>query len=262
MSVRLSLTALLWSVTVFGSVRIAAAQGDGGDPPTVVLGAGRGVQGTVTAVTTDHLTLRTERGETYQVAVSPNTRVMKSRSPIRLADVHPGDGVGAMGELDSPNKTVHALYLVVVDADQVKKAREALGKTWISGKVTAIDETRITVLRSDQVSQVILVDEDTSFRRGGRALQMAVGGGALTDQGSAPTSAPASAQDAGESVTLADLKVGFLVAGPGALKNGVFVPTVLGISDPATGRGGRRRQGNSAAGSDPFPAAPAEPKQR
>ena len=234
--------ALVWSVAASGIAGTAAAQLDGGGEPAVAMGAGRGVQGTVTAVTADHLTLKTERGEIYQVAISPNTRVMKSRDPIRLTDVHAGDGIGVMGELDVPNKTVHALYLMVVDADEIKRARAALGKTWISGKVTAIDETRITVLRPDQVSQTISVDEDTSFRRGGRGMQMAAGGSG------AGISPQASAQDAGESVTLADLKVGDLVAGPGALKNGVFVPATLGMSDPATARG-RRRQGGGAAGS-------------
>ena len=37
----------------------------------------------------------------------------------------------------------------------------------------------------------------------------------------------------GESITLADIKVGDTVAGQGALKNGVFVPTELGVMDAA-----------------------------
>lgn len=232
--------------------RATAAQFDGGAEPAFAMGSGRGVQGTVTAVTADHLTVRTERGELYQIAVSPNTRVLRDREPIKLAEVHPGDGIGAMGELDAPNKTMHALYLMVVDAEQVKKAREALGKTWISGTVTAIAETRITVLRPDQVSQVIAVDEDTSFRRGGRGMQMGMGGGR------SGAGADAGTVNAGESVTRLDVKVGSLVAGPGTLKNGVFVPTTLGISE-ASGRG-RRRQGGGGASAAPEPAG--DPKER
>ncbi len=200
--------------------------------------------------------MKTERGELYQVALSPNTRVLKNREPIRLTEVHFGDGIGAMGELDVPNKTVHALYLVVVDAEQVKKAREALGKTWISGTVTAIDETRITVLRPDQVSQVIAVDEDTSFRRGGRSMQMAMGGGA-SGGGRAGAASQGAAQDAGESVTLLDVKVGSLVAGPGTLKKGVFVPTTLGIGEAYAH--GRRRQGGGAGST---PGTTGEPKNQ
>ena len=202
--------------------------------------------------------MKTERGEVYQVAISPNTRVLKNREPIRLTEVHPGDGIGAMGELDAPNKTVHALYLMVVDAEQIKKAREALGKTWISGTVTAIDETRITVLRPDQVSQVIAVDEDTSFRRGGRSMQMAMGGsGGAQDGGRAGAAPQGTAQDAGESVTLLDVKIGSLVAGPGTLKKGVFVPTTLGIGEVSSH--GRRRQGGGAGST---PATTGEPKNQ
>ena len=73
--------------------------------------------------------------------------------------------MGAMGELDAPKKTMHALFVAVVDAEQVKKMREDLGKTYITGKVTAIDEVKLTVLRPDHVSQVIEVDETTSFRK-------------------------------------------------------------------------------------------------
>ncbi len=250
--------ALLWLLAAIALPAAAMAQLDGGGEPAVAMGAGRGVQGTVTAVTADHLTLKTEHGEVYQVAISPNTRVMKNRAPIRLNEVHPGDGIGAMGELDAPNKTVHALYLMVVDAEQIKKAREALGKTWISGTVTAINETRITVLRPDQVSQVIAVDEDTSFRRGGRSLQMAMGGnGGAQGSGRSGAAPQGAAQEAGESVTLLDVKIGSVVAGPGTLKNGVFVPTTLGISE-ASARG-RRRQGGAAGSSNPASGTTGEP---
>ena len=162
-----------------------------------------------------------------------------------------------MGELDAPNKTMHALFVMVVDAEQIRKAREALGKTWISGTVTAIDETRITILRPDQISQVIAVDEDTSFRRGGRGMPLGMGGSSGGSGGNR-AGEPSPGADAGEPVTLAEVKVGNLVAGPGALKNGIFVPTTLGISDAAAARARRPR---GTAGST-APATPVEPKGR
>ncbi len=60
------------------------------------------------------------------------------------------------------------MFVTVVDAEQMKKAQEDLGKTYIAGKVTAIDELKLTIKRADGVTQVIEVDEGTSFRRGGR----------------------------------------------------------------------------------------------
>lgn len=229
------------------------------DQAPAMAGMGRMVRGTVTATAPDKLTLKTEAGDVYQVALTPNTRLTKDRQPLKAADIHIGDGIGAMGEMDQPNKTVHATMVMVVDAEQIKKARENLGKTYIAGKVTAIDELKLTILRADGVLQVIAVDEDTSFRKGGRGMQQAFGG---LGAGAAPA-APAAGAAAGESITLADIKVGDNVAGPGALKGGVFVPTMLGVGEPGQGggQGGRRRrqQGDAAASATPAPAA-TEPK--
>ncbi len=218
-------------------------------PP--MAGMGQMVRGTITAATPEKLTVKTEAGETYQVALTPNTRIMKDRLNVKASEVHVGDGVGAMGEIDKPNKTVHAMMLVVMDAEQVKKAREAMGKSYIAGKVTAIDELKLTILRADGVSQVIAVDEDTSFRKGGRGMQMVMAG----PGGGAPrvTATPATG---GDNLTLADIKIGDSVAGPGALKGGIFVPTMLGVGDPSQGGGRRRRSQDGASAT----ATPAEPK--
>jgi hypothetical protein len=214
------------------------------------------IRGTVTATAVDHLTIKTDAGDVYEVALTPNTRMTKDRQPVKPTDVKVGDGVGAMGELDAPKKTVHALFVAVVDAEQVKKLREDLGKTYITGKVTAIDDVKLTVQRPDNVSQVIEVDETTSFRKGGRR-----GAGALVMEGGAPVAigpgggAPAG-QNAGESITLADMKVGDVVAGQGAIKHGVFVPTTLTVLPPG-GMGPRGRRGSDAAAATAPAAAPA-----
>ena len=242
------------------SLPAAAQMGDGSQ--VMAMGAGRTVRGTVTAAAADHLTVKTEEGEVYEVVVTPNTQVRKGRDQMKLADVHAGDGVGVMGEIDAPRKTVHALMVMVVDAEQVKKAREAMGKTMIAGTVTAIDDVKITIKRTDDVTQTIMVDEDTSFRKGGRNMGMALAadgmGGGMRQQrpGAAAPAAGAAAAPAadaaGESLTLADVKVGSVVAGQGAIKNGIFVPTQLAISDPASQQQ-RRRRPDGAAGT---PATP------
>jgi hypothetical protein len=213
------------------------------------------VRGTVTAAAADHVTVKTDAGEVYQVVVSANTRVMRERQPVKLTDIKAGDGLGAMGVLDAPTKTVHAVFVTVMDAEQVKKLKEGLGKVYISGKVTAIDELKLTVARPDGVSQVIEVDEGTSFKRGGRGMvSMMNGSGPVPGDGARPAGAPGQG-GGGESITLADVKVGDTVVGPGALKNGVFVPTELGVIDIAA-MGQRRRRGPEGAGA----AAPEAPK--
>jgi hypothetical protein len=232
------------------------------------------VRGTVTAVAADHLTVKTQEGDSYQVVTTPNTQIRKGRDQMKFADIHAGDGVGAMGVMDPPTKTVHAAMLMVVDAEQMKKAREAMGKTYIAGKVTAIDldALKITVMREDKVSQVIGLDDDTSFKRGGRGMAQAMGfnfggegGGDRPNRPNRPAGQGGQGGGGGESITLADVKVGDTIAGPGSLKAGVFVPTELRVADPAMmGNGGRRRRqpGGAApdAASPAGTAAPAEPK--
>jgi hypothetical protein len=244
---------------------------------------GQMVRGTVTATAADHLTVKTETGEVYQVVVSANTRLTKERQPVKVADIKVGDGVGAMGVLDAPTKTVHAVFVGVVDAEQLKKAREDMGKTYITGKVTAIDMDglKLTVMRSDGVSQVIGVDEQTSFKRGGRGMAAMASGGVFemggggrgagngNGAGSANGSGTGSGSGAragggsgaggggGESITFADVKVGDTVAGRGGLKNGTFVPTELGVMDPAAVGQRRRRAEGGAAAAPAIGAAPA-----
>jgi hypothetical protein len=180
---------------------------------------------------------------------------MRDRQPVKLADVKVGDGAGAMGELDASTKTIHALFVTVMDAEQVKKMREGLGKVYIVGKLTAIDDVKLTVLRNDGVSQVIEVDEGTSFKRGGRqVVSMLNGSGPVGNIGGGRGAGAGSGSGAGsgfggESITLADVKVGDMVAGQGALKNGVFVPTELSVMDAAAMTRRRRSAEGSAAGS-------------
>jgi hypothetical protein len=243
----------------------------------VAFAGGQMVRGTVTATAADHLTVKTEAGEIYQVALSANTRLTKERQPVKAADIKVGDGIGAMGVLDAATKTVHAVFVGVIDAEQLKKARENMGKTYITGKVTAIDmdALKVTVMRPDGVSQVIGVDEQTSFKRGGRGMIAITSGAGVVDTGpmggrgngadtgsgtGAGKGSGAGARNGGrggESITFADIKVGDSIAGQGALKNGTFVPTELGVMDPAA-MGQRRRRGvdGSNPGSAPADVAP------
>jgi hypothetical protein len=248
----------------FLAAGLGIAQGqDGQDAGGVAFAGGQMVRGTVTAATGDHLTVKTEAGEVYQVVVSTNTRLTRDRQPVKVADIKVGDGVGAMGMLDAATKTVHAVFVGVVDAEQVKKAREGMGKVYITGKVTAIDMDglKLTVMRPDGVSQVIGVDEGTSFKRGGRGMAAMASGSGVVDAGSAAGAASGNgaAGGGGESITFADVKVGDGVAGRGALKNGLFVPTELGVMDAAAMAQRRRRRSDGAAAGTAAPAGSTAP---
>jgi hypothetical protein len=265
---------LLFAVVIaLPAITLAQDEQDGPRQGGVAFAGGQMVRGTVTAAAADHLTIKTEAGEVYQVALSANTRLTKERQPLKVADIKVGDAVGAMGVLDAPAKTVHAVFVGVIDAEQVKKARENMGKTYITGKVTAIDmdALKVTVMRPDGVSQVIGVDEQTSFKRGGRGMAamasgagvVEMGGGAGAGRGNGAGSGSGNAAGAkngrgGESITFADVKVGDSIAGQGALKNGVFVPAELGVMDPTT-MGQRKRRGGDGNGPGAAPADTAAP---
>jgi len=256
-----------------GMVAAAAAQmleggalGSGNGQGPGPFAGGQMVRGTVTVVAADKITVKTDAGDVYQVALSANTRLMKSRQAVKIADIKAGDALGAMGVLDAPTKTVHAVFVTVMDAEEVKKAREGLGKVYIAGKVTAIDEVKLTILRTDGVSQGIEVDEGTSFKKGGRGLaamlnggvvSMGGGGGRPGGEGAAAGGGSGRQVPEGESITLADVKVGDTVAGKGAIKHGVFVPTELGVMDPAAMGQRRRRQGAEGGPGAPAPAGAA-----
>ncbi len=233
-----------------------AAQAQDGPPGGGFAGGGQMVRGTVTAATDGTLTVKTDGGETYQVVTTTNTRVMKDRQPVKIAAITVGSSIGAMGLLDAPTKTVHAMFLTVVDAEQVKKMREGMGKVFIVGKVTAIDETTLTILRQDGVTQKIEVDETTSFKRGGAGMRAFMAGSGPVDAGAVRQGPPA------ESITLMDIKVGDSVGGQGAVKNGVFVPKELSVMAPRTpgAGGGRRRNQDGAAAGAPAGTAPATPQ--
>ncbi len=169
---------------------------DGGDGMGQAFGRGNGIRGTVTAAAANSFTIRTDEGDTYQVLYSPNTRLMKDRQPIEAADVHVGDMLMAGGIVDAKAKTVGAVFVVDIDAKEVRDARAAFGKTWVMGKVTAIHELKITIERAgDKQAQIVAVDENTSFRK------------------------------RREDVTLADVKVGDTISAQGALHADTFLAT-------------------------------------
>lgn len=221
--------------------------------------AGRGqfagmqrIGGVITAISGPQVTIKTMDGAVYQVVTTDNTRVMRGRGEaIKLTDLKAGDGLMAMGNLDAPNKTMHAAMVMSIDAEQMKRMDEArkqelanLGKTLIAGTVTAIDmdNATMTVERPDGVSQTIGFDEGTSFRRG--RIMM---GNRLAAQPGTADSGNGGAAAQGESITLADIKVGDRVGGPGEVKGGRFVAKELTVMTPGNGR---RRSTDNKEGSE------------
>ncbi|HZD49952.1 MAG TPA: DUF5666 domain-containing protein [Silvibacterium sp.] len=192
------------------------------------------VRGTVTAVSGDNISVKTETGDIYKVETGPNTHFRKQRDQIKISDIHVGDMVAAAGDKDEKAKTVGAMFVMLIDKEQYEKARADFGKTWTAGSIQSIDETKITVKRPDNVVQTIVVDENTSFRKHR------------------------------DSITLPDIKVGDNVTARGSVQNGNFLATVLSVGGPGDrggpggfgGGGERHSQSSSASTPGSSPAAP------
>ena len=234
--------------------------------------------GEVTAVTGNTLTVKGENGRPVTIVTTDNTRVMKASGPVRVSDLHLGDGLMAFGNLDPATGTLHAAMVMATDAAELKAMRENLGKTYITGRVTAInlDDAKMTVERPDHVAQTIGFDESTSFKRAVRGERganggnpngnpggegrgtggMGMGGGMGTMAGGGAALDRAFAN--GESITLADIKVGDNVMGTGAMKGSLFVPNRLIENPPRAprARGSEAPGAGTPSGATAAPGAP------
>jgi preprotein translocase subunit YajC len=214
------------------------AQGSGGDQRGGRGGwgggmMGRGVVGTVTEVAADHYTIKTENGEIYTIHYSVNTRLMKQpaqrqrgqaqdqggeRTPpqaIKATDIKVGDAIAASGEVDANAKSVGAVVVFQIDPERAKQMREMeanYGKTWLMGKVTAINDLKITLQGGpDNLAHTFTADESTTFRK------------------------------RRDPITLADIQVGDMVRVEGAAKEGAFLATtVTDMGIPSQGPHGPR----------------------
>lgn len=204
-------------------------QRSGRDGMRMGIGGGRGLMGTVTEVATDHYTVKTESGEIYTVHFSVNTRILKMQAgmrgggpgmgggqrgggmgrggnppqEIKATDIKVGDAIAAMGEMDATAKSVGAVTIAQIDPERARQMQEMqanYGKTWIMGKVTAIDGVKVTLMGSvDNVPHAFVADENTTFRK------------------------------RRDPVTLADIQVGDVVRAEGALKDGTFTATIVNV---------------------------------
>lgn len=185
------------------------------------MGDGHGIGGTVTEVAADHYTIKDGVGQSYIVHFSVNTRIMRQTihrhaqgegegreqavmpEIIKPADIHVGDTIGTMGEVDESAKSIGAIIIMVIDPERARMMREAqanYGKTWLMGKVTAIDGVKVSLLGApDHAAHEFVADENTTFRK------------------------------RREPITLADIAVGDVVRVDGAVKDGAFLATSVSV---------------------------------
>ncbi|HKD78975.1 MAG TPA: DUF5666 domain-containing protein [Candidatus Angelobacter sp.] len=232
------LVAALLSASFVAAMAQVQERGGRNMPP------GENVMGKVTAVSNDSLTVSPiGGGDAVTVKISDSTRVMKERQAAKLEDIKTDDTIFARGKLNA--NVMDAAIVGVLNPQMVERMQQGggmmggfnpadMGKKFIAGRVTAINETKLTIARPDGQSQDIEVDENTSFKKGA------------------------------ESITLPDIKVGDFVHGRGELKDGVFVPKELIVGRPQMrimmgGPGGPAEEVKKPENAAPAVSAPAAP---
>jgi Domain of unknown function (DUF5666) len=122
---------------------------------------------------------------------------------IKPTDIKVGDTISVMGDVDATAKSVAANRIAQLDPAVIQQmhAMEAnFGKTWLMGKVTAIDGTKITLTGVlDNAPYSVVADENTAFRK------------------------------RRDPITLADIQVGDTVRADGVVKDGVFTATNVNV---------------------------------
>jgi Domain of unknown function (DUF5666) len=221
-----------------------------GPPPQQAQGQGRGnreggrpVFGKITAVHDGALEIAGPDGQAVTVKLTPQTEFRKDREPAKLSDFKVGDMVMVRGD-ENADHTVTAKIVGVRSGAYsgpglggrpnggMMGSPGTLGKDYVAGEVKSIDAPKMTVLRTDNVTQVLELNEDTSLRRGR------------------------------ESITMADIKVGDHVMARGAVQNDVFVPKGVMVMSPEQWQRMQQMMSQSQQGTAEKPAGAEAPAQK
>ncbi len=205
---------------------------------------GRGVAGTVTEAAADHFTVKSFMSDApYTIHFSANTRMFKQPAggrgmgggqwrrreggdsgegggnppqQIKPSDIKVGDSISAMGDVDASAKSVGAVAIVLLDPARAKELAQMeadYGKTWLMGRVSAVDGTKVTLTGGpDDVAHSFVANENTDFRK------------------------------RRDPIALTDIQTGDMVRVEGALKDGVFTATA--VNDMGTPGEARMRRNN------------------
>jgi hypothetical protein len=226
--------------------------------------------GKITAIHDNSMDVLDTNGDTISVKFNGQTQFRKDRQPAKRSDFKVGDIILVRGQ----EAADHSWTAEVVAARSLNgqggpggrggfgggpggaggrggmQQQGTLGKDYVAGEIKSVDAPKLTVLRSDNVTQTLELNEETSMRKGR------------------------------ESITMADIQPGDHVFARGAVENNVFVPKNVVVIGPEQWKrmqefgqqagvgGGRRRQqggqsqeGSSGAADTPVPpnAAPPTP---
>ena len=241
--VRAGLLFLLASTACRAQAPAAATPSQGqGAPPAAGQwritneGTGQPLLGKITAISKGSMELARPDGTATTVKLTDKTEYRKDRQAAKLADFKVGDLVFVRGE----EKADHSVTAQLIGGRSAGSAGGGrgfgggagfeLGKDFVVGEVKSVEAPKLTVLRPDNVTQTLELNEDTSLRRGR------------------------------ESITMVDIQPGDHVMVRGAVENNVFVPKNLMLFSPEQWKQMeemRKMAGVGPAGSGPDASKPA-----
>ena len=176
-------------------------------------GRGRGVFGKISAIQSGSIELTGQDGTKFSFKVTNSTEFRKERQPAKMSDFKVGDTVAVRTNQDSGNAAeATAVMIVAVPAGGFAgrggggggrfMMQGTMGKDYIVGEVKSVDAPKLTVVRTDHVTQTLELNEDTSLRRGR------------------------------DSITMADIQPGDHVFARGVVASGVFLPKNVMVIPP------------------------------
>ena len=200
--------------------------------------------GKITAIHNATIEISDATGATVTIKLTPQTEFRKDRQAAKRSDFKVGDVIAVRGQ-ENPDHTWTAQTVGARSANGEGRGPNmqagTLGKDYVGGEVKAVDAPKISVLRSDNVTQTIELNEDTSLRKGRDAI------------------------------TMADVQVGDHLFARGAVQGNVFVPKFVMVIGPEQwkrmqemggsrpGGPGTRYSGPASPGPDGASQKPAEP---
>src|SRR5215467_15223086 len=227
-----------------------SGQGDGSQehgPRGSREGRGRPVFGKISAIGSDSIEVTGPDGNKVTLKLTSSTEFRKDRQPAKWADFKVGDPVVVRTD-QADGKGTTALMVATGQVGMrggpggqggpgggFGGGFGTMGKDFVIGEVKAIDAPRLTVMRTDNVTQTLELNEETSLRRGR------------------------------DSITMADIQAGDHVIARGAVENNVFVPKNLNVVSPEQWKrmqefmGGGGSGGPGTANAPTTPAAPSAP---
>jgi uncharacterized protein DUF5666 len=175
----------------------------------------RGAFGKITAMQSDSIEIAGQDGTKSSFKLTGSTEFRKDRQPAKIGDFKVGDMVIVRTDPDSGNGAAATALMVAAAPQGFTGSRGGaggpggaafmqgtLGKDYVVGEVKSVDPPKLTVMRLDNVTQTLELNEETSLRRGR------------------------------DSITMADIQAGDHILARGAVANEVFVPKNLNVISP------------------------------